>query len=238
MLTASYSDSPVLVYEKPTRGWQNTSAPNATLNSPSVASFAIGGKTVVVGESTNSNQNSSALIFLEPQGGWEGSVDPTAELVPSDYPSRFGYSVTIDHQGRTIVAAGEVCGLCYEDALYVYVRPSQGWVNATQTAKLKMPHNFGLADVAINEEGETVVAGSPGATVGANQFQGAAYTFSKPHSGWRTTREFSKLTASGGDKNDVFGTSVGVSGNTILVGAPGVSVGSYTDQGLAYVFGK
>jgi hypothetical protein len=45
----------------------------------------------------------------------------------------------------------------------------------TQTAKLKVPNNFGLPTVAISEHGETVVAGSPGATIGTNQFQGAVY---------------------------------------------------------------
>jgi hypothetical protein len=73
----------------------------------------------------------------------------------------------------------------------------------TQTAKLKVPNNFGLPTVAISENGETVVAGSPGATIGTNQFQGAVYVFTKPRSGWRTTKKFSaKLIATDGAPNE------------------------------------
>ena len=233
VLTDSYSDSPVLVYERNKHGWKNSSAPSATLNSSSVASFGIGGNTVVVGEGAD------ALIFLKPQGGWVGNVDPAATLVPSDSPSYFGTSVAIDNRSRTVVVAARVCGLCYPGELYVYTRPVQGWINMTQTAKLKVPNNFGLPTVAISENGETVVAGSPGATIGTNQFQGAVYVFAKPGSGWRTTKKFSaKLIATDGAPNDQLGTSVGVSGSTIVAGAPNATIDSNSYQGAAYVFGK
>lgn len=171
VLTDSYNDSPVLVYERPKRGWKTTSTPSATLNSASVASFAIGGQTIVVGEGTD------ALVYLEPEGGWTGNVSPTAKLVPSNYFAYFGYSVAIDAEGETIAAAARTCGICYPDAVYVFVRPTRGWVNMTQTAELKIPNNFGLATVAISENGGTIATGSPAATVGVNQFQGAVYVF-------------------------------------------------------------
>jgi hypothetical protein len=233
VLTASYKDSPVLVYQRPRHGWKNTSTPNATLNSSSVVSFAIGGPTIVVGE------GSDALIFLEPQGGWTGNLNPIAKLIPSDHPNYFAYSVAIDHEGDTVVAAARVCGLCYPGELYVFVRPTQGWVDATQIAQLKIRNNFGLATVAISEDGTNIVTGSPGATVGTNQLQGAAYVFTKPRSGWRTTKKFSaKLIATDGAPNDQLGTSVGVSGSTIVAGAPNATIGSNSYQGAAYVFGK
>jgi hypothetical protein len=233
VLTDSYNNSPVLVYERPKRGWKTTSMPSATLNSSSVKSFAIGGRTIVVGEGDD------ALVYLQPEGGWTGNVNPIAKLVPSDYFNNFAYSIAIDRQGKTVAAATETCGLCYQDALYVFTRPIRGWENMTQTAKLKIPDNFGLATVAINEDGKTIVTGSPDATVGANQFQGAVYVFARPSNGWKTTKKFSaKLTASDGTENDELGTTVGVSGNTVAAGAPDVTIGSNSYQGAAYIFGK
>ena len=233
VLTDSYMGSPVLVYQRPKHGWKTTSTPNATLNSASVTSFAIGGPTIVVGE------GSDALVYLMPQGGWTGNVNPTAKLSPSGYFNYFGYSVAIDHNGGAVVAAVQTCGLCYQGALYVFARPIQGWVNMTQTAKLKIPDNFGLATVAISEDGKTIVTGSPDATVGTNQFQGAVYVFARPTSGWKTTKKFrAKLTASDGAENDELGATVDVSGNTVAAGAPDAAIGSNSYQGAVYVFGK
>ena len=45
-----------------------------------------------------------------------------------------------------------------------------------------------------------------------------------------------KLTASDGAASDEFGSSVSISGNTVVVGAPDATVGGNTQQGAAYVF--
>src|SRR5262249_49366842 len=68
--------------------------------------------------------------------------------------------------------------------------------------------------------GDAIVAGAPGAMVGANASQGAAYVLVKPPSGWATATETARLTASDGTVNDNLGASVAVSGDTIVVGAP------------------
>src|SRR5437764_1371181 len=43
-------------------------------------------------------------------------------------------------------------------------------------------------------------------------------------------------TSSNGAANGQFGYSVAISGNTLVVGAPGTTVGSNANQGAAYVF--
>lgn len=48
---------------------------------------------------------------------------------------------------------------------------------------------------------------------------GAAFVFVKPGSNWSTATEDAALTASDGAANDYFGYSVGVSGDTVVVGA-------------------
>ena len=79
--------------------------------------------------------------------------------------------------------------------------------------------------------GNTVVVGASD----ANNFQGKAYVYVKPKSGWETTSKFrAELIAGDGSANDTFGISVSISGSTVAVGSAGWSAGS--QQGAAYVF--
>jgi trimeric autotransporter adhesin len=94
--------------------------------------------------------------------------------------------------------------------------------------------SFG-ASVAIS--GSTVVIGAPNAKVGSNFNQGAAYVFVKPTTGWANMTQTAKLTSSNGSGNDNFGTSVAISGSTIVVGAPKAFIG-FVEAGTAYVFVK
>jgi hypothetical protein len=114
-------------------------------------------------------------------------------------------------------------------------------VTATQTAKLTA--SDGAADnylgfsVAIS--GATIVAGAPDATIGANTAQGAVYVFVEP-AGANATQT-AKLTASDGTANTTgfgggLGTSVAISGNTIVAGAWDATIGTNGNQGAAYMF--
>jgi hypothetical protein len=91
--------------------------------------------------------------------------------------------------------------------------------------------------VSVAISGDTVVVGSVNATVGGNALQGAAYVFVKPSSGWANMTETAKLTASDGRAGDGFGGAVGISGDTIVVGAcPQSSM--CNGPGKVYVFLK
>lgn len=95
---------------------------------------------------------------------------------------------------------------------------------------------FGIS-VAIS--GDTIVIGSGGHAVGQNAAQGAAYVFVKPSGGWADTSAFTaELTASDGIASDNFGTSVSISGDTIVVGACNISGVCSNGPGKAYVFVK
>ncbi len=88
--------------------------------------------------------------------------------------------------------------------------------------------------VAIS--GNTVVAGAPRAEVGSNAQRGAAYVFVMPASGWASATQTAKLTASNGAPKDELGSSVAVSGATVVAGAPLAMIGGNASQGAAYVF--
>jgi hypothetical protein len=184
------------------------------------------------------------LIRVDDRGAaYPLRVDPLvqqAELTARDGAAHdlFG---RVAVSGNTIVVGAPyhlVGSYAAQGAVYVFVRPASGWANATQTAELTA--SDGAAQdrlgTSVAVSGNTVVAGAPYHTVGPNNNQGAAYVFVMPPSGWAGSRtETAKLTASGGAEEDRLGTSVAISGNTIVAGAPNRKA-TYAGQGAAYVF--
>jgi len=200
-------------------------------------SVAASGDTVVVGApGVSGGANEGAVyVFVKPAKGW-ANMTQTAKLTATDEASstELGYSVAIS--GDTIVAGAPDSNLG-PGAAYVFVEPSGGWKNKTQTAKLTASDGqnhdgFGTA-VAIS--GKTVAVGSPYASIGSNSEQGAAYVFVSSGSKWTQTAKFS---SSDGDAYDTFGSSVAVAGSTVVAGEPGATINSNGDQGAAYVFLK
>jgi len=199
-------------------------------------SIAVSGNTVVVGVpgSTVNGQRSqgAAYVFVEPTNGW-GNMTQTAKLTASDGSAQDNFGISVSISGNTIVS-----GAPYNNRLgaaYVFVEPTGGWVNTTQTAKLTASDAvaFDYFGYAVAISGNTVVVGEPRAN-GANAFQGAAYVFVEPAKGWTNKTQNAKLTASDGGSDDVLGSSVAISGNTLVAGAPGWPSG--LSQGAVYLF--
>jgi FG-GAP repeat len=95
--------------------------------------------------------------------------------------------------------------------------------------------------ISLAASGDTIVVGAAGHSVGATGSaarQGAAYVFVKPPSGWANATDPVELTARDGADGDRFGSSVAISGDTIVVGARGHRVGANNTAGAAYVFEK
>src|SRR5439155_12480069 len=96
---------------------------------------------------------------------------------------------------------------------------------------------FGSA-VALSGDGNLLVVGAPGATVGSAEAQGAAYVFVRQSNVWS---QVARLTSSDGHAVDHFGSAVSVNsfeGNTIVVGADNGDhpEGFNYGGGAAYVF--
>jgi len=89
------------------------------------------------------------------------------------------------------------------------------------------------SSIAIS--GETIVAGAPGHKVANNDQQGAAYVFAKPSGMVSVETQSAELTASDGGASDQLGSSIAISGGTVVAGAPSHLVGR-SRQGAAYVF--
>jgi len=86
---------------------------------------------------------------------------------------------------------------------------------------------------SVAVEGNIVLVGVPYRTVGSNIEQGVVDVFSKPASGWQDMTQTNTLTLSGGVSYQTFGTSIAISGDTIVVGAPNASDGCSSNPGAA-----
>ncbi len=218
------------------------------------------GNTVVVGAldaTVGSNTTQGAVyVFVEPTaaGGWASapSENETAKLTASGGAAgnQLGWSVGINEIGDTVVAGApnvKIGSHVGQGAAYVFVEPTPGgWASVpSENETAELTASSGATSTALGYSvrirGNTVVAGATGVSIGSNLATGAAYVFVEPTAagGWASApseTETAELTASGIGPQSFLGLSVGLTGNTIVAGAPGISFGSDAVPGAAYVF--
>lgn len=199
------------------------------------------------------------------------TIDPIAQQVyikasAGDINDFFGFAVAIS--GNTVVVGAEgedsnASGVngnqanntaIESGAAYIFVRNGTTW---TQQAYLKAsnPEGSDIFGEVVAISGDTVVIGarfedSAATGINGNQLDntangaGAAYVFVRSGTTW-TQQAY--LKASNAAAGDLFGNSVAIDGNTIVVGANGEESNatgvngnqgsnSATDSGAAYVF--
>jgi hypothetical protein len=174
---------------------------------------------------------SQELLIHVDAAGAQGAItiDPfvqQAKLTASDGGGLSRVAIS----GDTVVAADTGGG-------YVFVKPSSGWADMTQVAKLTATDVGNIFGISVAIDGDTVVIGdsyAPGPGLGP----GAAYVFVKPSSGWTDMTQTAKLTVSDAVDVDRLGFSVGIDGDTIVVGASSKWIGGEWNVGAAYVFEK
>lgn len=235
----------VYVFVEPPTGWVNATQTTQLFEAGGLEgsgfgfAVSISGNTVVVGAHSENTNAGSAYVYVEPPTGWPAKMGQTAKLTASDAHSgaELGRSVSIS--GNTIVAGAQnaaIEGRNEQGAAYVFVEPSSGWIDMTETAKLTA--SDGIAGdklgYSVGVNGSTVVAGAP--SKGSTSSAGATYVFVEPTTGWTNTTQTAKLTASDGLAGDRLGNFVGVYGTTVVAGAPAAAIGKHHQQGAAYVF--
>jgi trimeric autotransporter adhesin len=231
----------VYVFVKPSwAGWQDATektkliASNNEANDSLGTSVAIQGDTVIAGAPNYITTPGAADVFVEPPGGWpNGTETQTAQISEPNGVNGDGFGAALAIQGNALfVGAPYANG---SGAVYVFEPAGfNGWQNVTETAEMTGAPGDCLG-LAMAVQFDTLVAGAPCATVGANQSQGATYVFTKPWwADWRDTAQSATLTESNGAAGDFFGNSVAVQGNTLAVGAPFASA----NDGLVDVFVK
>jgi hypothetical protein len=183
------------VFVKPTSGWRDATQ-NAELSDEDggsgelfAHSVAISGETIVAGAPDRtvgaSADAGAAYVFVKPTSGWSGSLTDTAELTASDAAKREVLGGSVAVSGDAIVAGAtfkQVGPNAEQGAAYVFVRPSSGWANATQTEQLTASDGAAGDSLgrAVALAGDTILAGAPDRKVAANLGQGAVYAFVNP----------------------------------------------------------
>jgi hypothetical protein len=240
-----------LIFVKPANGWTDMTE-SATLTASDGVEFdqfgdavAIIGDTIGVGAYAKNDYAGGAYVFVKPAGGWK-DMTQTAELTPSDPQEDGAVGGSISVASNLVVAGSiiQVGSHSEQGAAYVFVKPSTGWADMTQTAKLTAS-NGQAGDllsraVAVDAVGDTVVAGAPG--VGGYTHPGAAYVFVKPASGWADMTETAELTrhcrTQSCPEKGALGSSVsiGANGRTAFIGAPNLTVDSNINRGAIFEF--
>ncbi|MFP7754683.1 FG-GAP repeat protein [Thermodesulfobacteriota bacterium B35] len=251
------------VFVKPSGGWTDMAEETADLKASDGAenehfgrSVAIWKDDIVVGADATGpggrNFQGAVYVFHQPDTGWanHATLTENAKLMASDGDEYDYLGHSVDIQGNTVVAGApgfHATGQQDLGAAYVFQRSGSDWVNMEETAEFRaddaMPDDHFGSSVAIDDN--TVVVGSPyhnysGTSSNGLPFvvfnMGAVYVFEKPSGGWHDMRSGALLRSSDGEAEDHLGSSVAISGTTIVAGAPDHDINSNGDQGAAYVF--
>ena len=161
------------------------------------------------------------------------------KFTPSDSTPYQGYGYSLDISGEYAVVAErnrDVGSNNNQGKVYIYKRTGSDWTELQQlTASDGLANDAFGGAVAIS--GNTLVVTAQGVDIGGQSGVGAVYVYTRDGDTW--TQQGSRITADTPISNRSWGVSVDISGDTIVVGAEGISSGSGGDigkQGSAYVF--
>ena len=195
-------------------------------------SVAISGDTVVIGADLADEKGSNsgaAYVFSRSGDTWSQHAKLTADDGAAG--DLFGIRVTLSGDTAVIGAARDDDKGDESGAAYVFIRSGIEWV---QQAKLS------ATDGAANDRfGTRVAIYGDTAVIGAilgdatSKNSGSAYVFTRSGSSWS---QQAKLAASDGAADDVFGWSVALYGDTVMIGAPTSIIALPGGTGSAYVF--
>ncbi|AHM63536.1 putative cell wall-anchored protein [Flammeovirgaceae bacterium 311] len=188
------------------------------------SSVAIDGTVAVVGAYREGSYKGSVYVYRFNGSEWQQEAKlMAADGAPNHY---FGYAVAIS--GNNVVVGAYNNG---NGAAYVYQFSNNNWQQAAKLSAQggEAAGNFGWS---VGIAGATVVVGAPRYS-DAVLYTGAVYVFSLKEGVWQYQ---TRIVASDRAQNDLFGRSVAVLENTIVVGAPDDSSNNLSASGSAYVF--
>lgn len=163
------------------------------------------------------------VVSLEGKGG--------PELGDGWAWDEFGYSVALDGNTALVGAHGDTTAAGYEaGSAYVFVRNGGTWVCQAKF-EASDPEAYAEFGTSVALDGDTALVGAPFSDATWAGDAGAAYVFVRSGGLWS---QQAKLQSTGSVRNDEFGHSVALDGDTALIGATWAING----KGAAYVFGR
>jgi hypothetical protein len=192
------------------------------------ANVAIDGGTIVVG-AAGYNTNEGAVYVITPSG--ENWTEQRLMVADSADDDRFGTSVAID--GGTIVVGTPAHDQNGSNAgtAYVFTNTGGTWSSVEVLAADGIGGDSYGISVAVS--GDTIAVGAINADHPGAENSGTVYVYTYDGSSWV---EEATLTAETPIISGIFGMSVALEEDTLVVGEPRAHVNSVSDQGVAYVF--
>jgi hypothetical protein len=203
-------------------------------------SVSMSGDYVVVGaplEDVAGSDRGGAYIYERNYGGPDNWGE-VMKLTASDAEDwdRFGHSVAISGDYVVVGAHLEDGAGTDRGAAYIYERNYGGPDNWGEVMKLTASdaENADYFGYSVAISGDYVGVGAH-LEDGAGSASGAAYIYERNYGGPDNWGEVVKLTALDADVNDVFGRSVAIRGDYVVVGAH-LEDGAGSDLGTAYIY--
>jgi hypothetical protein len=214
---------------------------------------ALSGDTLAVGAKGSTPATSfgnkwsqgAVYVFVRQSGNWT----LVKKLVAPDGEAGDQFGAAVALEGDTLVVGApwhEVDGVIDRGAAYVFSRNAGGANNWGLVKELTVADGlpgdgFGNA-VAIS--GNLIVVGASGddvaeassQNVGALTDRGSAYVFERNTGGADNWGLLKQLGLEYGREAQFFGAAVGVSGDVVVVGAPGDGHAGFAERGSAFVF--
>lgn len=190
---------------------------------------SITGSTITVGapeRSVNGVVGGTVYVFENSGGNWT----QTAELT-TPTAGFFGSSVSV--RNDTLVAGAPYALINGQQlgAVYVFVNNGGTWTQQAVLTAADALNDEGFGS-SVSVDGTNIVVGAPLKTVNSTVSKGMAYVFTNSGGTWSQSAE---LTAPDGNMGSGFGTSVSLSGNTAVIGAPNVN-GPTPGIGSVYIW--
>ncbi|MCI5194239.1 MAG: hypothetical protein D3915_14110, partial [Candidatus Electrothrix sp. AU1_5] len=192
---------------------------------------SISGDTIVIGAQGDDDNgdyfSGSAYIFTR---NGDGSWYQKIKLVPDDVTTHSAFGCSVSISGDTIVIGSDRNhGNGYQSgSAYIFVRNGDGFWH--QQAKLIPDASYSLFGSSVSISGNTVVIGSPGDDENGTEV-GSVYVFVRNIAGvWNRQAKFLP------DAGERFGSTVSISGDTVLISEPTNYHFGGDHSGSVYVF--
>ena len=201
-------------------------------------SVAISGDTILVGCYFKSyyGMEGAGAVYVYTGSGATWTLQDTLKAGTMGAHDQFGWSVALS--GDTALVGDlrqTVGGASYSGSAYVFTRSGAVWTQQQMlsASDAAADDRFGFS-VAL--DGDTALVGADKKTVGANDYAGSVYVFTRAGSAWS---EQTQLAPSDSAANRHFGDVVALSGDTALVGrfyGREQDMHGIQEAGAAYVF--
>lgn len=216
----------VAVFDRSGSGW--TRVAHLTEDVQQAARFgtavAVSGDTIAIGApgarvSETSRKSGFVAVFVREGGSWTlaQKLYPDGSGTAGD---EFGSSVALNGAVLVIGARSADDAQRESGKAYVYRRDSGGVFQAEATLSPRTEERLGFFghSVAISPDARTIAVGHPGSGLQGTSAPGEVQIFAWSGSSW--TRQGAPLEQPGNSKTNLFGNSVALTDDTVLVGIP------------------